>query len=92
VKEEDSDEKVKTAHGDEDEEDEEREDGKLSKRQRKKVMRLSVAELKQLVARPDVVEVSGSSSSSSSSSSSHSSSSSRRVVAMKRYKRSKGDT
>lgn len=36
--------------------DEEGEKG-MSKRQRKKLTRLSVAELKQLVVRPDVVEV-----------------------------------
>ena len=49
----------KGGKGDEDEdEDEDEEDRpKLSRKQRRRLNRLSVAELKQLVARPDVVEV-----------------------------------
>lgn len=52
----------KGARGDEDgdeDEDEESGDGRprLSRKQRRRLNRLSVAELKQLVARPDVVEV-----------------------------------
>ena len=42
-----------------DEPEKEGEEGQLSRKLRKKMKRLGVAELKQLVSRPDVVEVLG---------------------------------
>ena len=48
----------KTAAGDDSDEENQEDGGPLSKKKLKKVSRLSVAELKQLVDKPDVVEVS----------------------------------
>ncbi|KAJ1443502.1 hypothetical protein B484DRAFT_276981 [Ochromonadaceae sp. CCMP2298] len=53
---EDREDRENLALGEEKKHDEVDEDGKLSKRKKKLLSRLSVAELKQLVARPDVVE------------------------------------
>jgi splicing factor 3B subunit 2 len=54
---EEADLKKKEVNGDDSDADENEEGGPLSKKKLKKVSRLSVAELKQLVDKPDVVEV-----------------------------------
>ena len=54
------DQRAKLSGASSDEDDDDQEEKELSKRQLKKKNRLSVAQLKQLVDRPDVVEVSSS--------------------------------